>query len=215
MKEEIKAYNSSAEKRSAIRLLVVEFIVLILIGLVLVFVLNYFNVISLEKINGLFGVLPSKETNIDSPIQQELIESEEFTADLPFAQCPLENKQDCLKGEVVDDGEEYYGIGYKDLPVGAAIIANIRGDVEFSQEGDLYMVTLSDGPNGQQAIFEFSGNLDLVEGESSVEVGDRIGTIGEGSEYVLKVAYFSPISKEFARIKVSKSDGSYVQRKLE
>lgn len=215
MKKEITAYNPSNEKNSAIRLLVIEFIVLILIGAVLIFVLNYFGIISFKKFNGLFRTLPSQREN-DEIVNEELLNvGIEMPDALPFAPCPFESIDLCIKGKVIDKGENFYGIGYSEVASGTKVLAVMQGETNLDIKDGRSVVTIDDGLGGQKVILDFIGEATMPTRNGSVEVGQAIGSIGVDNtgENVLIVSFQSAVNSEFLRPKIS-DDGSYVHSRL-
>jgi len=218
MKKEIKTYNSSTEKNSAIRLLIIEAIILILIGSAVVLLLNYFNIISLGKYSNLFGVLPSQKEEIEQEmVNEELLNVGIETPDeLPFAPCPFESTEICIKGKVIDKGESFYGIGYSEVPPGTEILSVMKGEVEVEVESGRNIITIDDGLGGQKATLDFIGEVNIPAGSENVEVGEAIGSIGTNNteENVLVVSFQSAVNNEFLRPKIS-DNGSYVHNRLQ
>lgn len=217
MKEKIKSYNSSAEKRSGIKLLVVEFIVLILIGLVLVFVLNYFNVVSLEKINSLFGALPSQEEEqVEEMTEEELLNvGIESPDSLPFAPCPLQSTELCIKGQIIDNGEDFYGVGYSEIPAGTEVLSVMKGKASVEEENGRNIITIDDGLGGQRTVINFIGEVTIPTGREDIEVGEPIGLIDVNgtSDDILIVSFQSAVNNEYIRPEIG-DDGSYVHNRL-
>lgn len=153
--------------------------------LVIFFVLNYFNILSLSTIYpNLFGSLPHKTNQKNTTaIQQEA-----------FAiRCPV-TKQYCLLGKSI---KHYYsGLGYN-LPEGTDLLSTFDGDAktEFGILGNekLFNEVIIKNSNGVEAHYLFQGNVSLPKRmptdrknfESSVLSQEKIASIsGELLKYM-------------------------------
>jgi len=212
MNEEIRSYSNDSQQKSAIFALLLELVIAVFIIVSVLIGLNYFNIISLERVHPVFSLLPSQYQELT----EEVIESEEarIPEKIMFAPCPLGNVDECKKGAAVDEGSSFKGIGYSDLPAGSEIRAVMSGDIEFVQEEGVYTITISSGAQGQRAVYSFADAPRVDSDLTSVNYLQPLGTVAENvstAPYDLKIGVFIPAVNEFVELGVSEKDGSFVQ----
>lgn len=216
MEDQIQPNTLNASKSSLKTVMTALFIEIGMVGVVIglgVFALVYFNIISLGSTNLLSEDSDSQEPDIAEPIVEGGL-SEVVSDIFPFAPCSVGDVEQCLSGEVITGEDDFYGIGYDNLPIGAEIQSPTNGAVErITQEEGLITVVIVDELGIQEWILSFRGEVFVSEGERIIESPKVIGDINEELEdsgYILTVSSRSRISNQYARIGISEYDGSYV-----
>lgn len=190
------------------------FLIAFVIVVVVLFLgtLNFFNIISLSQLySNRFG-LPQKAPQLNT-----IFSSSNFN-------CPLD-KIYCKNAEQVTVPKAippFYGLGYSNIPAGTQILAIIPGKYtsgvsvgKDGQKSDLLVIV--NGEMGLEADYSFKGNpyVPLAPGRGNVNQGDIIGyASGEslsqalyGKSYNLIVSLQDTKTKQFIKLKVS-TDGT-------
>lgn len=141
-------------------------------------VLNYFNVISLNQLYpNQLGWLPQQT----SSQQVEITNQTEQIPEVPPLLCPIKDTSTC--GEPIIQNGKYLGIGFQLAPE-SEFYAAIPGTAFFlSQniEGTVNRVSIngSDSAQGYEAIYEYFGES-MSTTSATVLQGDLLGSVGEG-----------------------------------
>lgn len=148
---------------------------LILGVLVIFFVLNYFNILSLSSLYpNLFGPLPhrtSKNNQIAS-----IPEITTFT-------CPVD--KNCNTGEVLSLAKAippYYGLGYEKLETGTKLLAIIPGEIaqgmSVGKTSSNNLITITNKTLGLEADYSFIGTSSaFLNGKKTANQKDEIGLL--------------------------------------
>lgn len=123
----------------------IGFIGVVLVALVLIFILNYFNVISLSKsYPKQFGFLPRMSSQKTSSSADTL--KNEFTCPLDQSPCP---EAETITKSIKD--ANFAGLGYNKIAAGTNVVAIISGEYQFRE--------VSSTPSAQKAQ---QGEKDLL-----------------------------------------------------
>lgn len=150
--------------------------------------LNYFNILPISKTLPLLSFLPAKE----QAVEKKPLKNEKPKITIPFVRCPV--KQDlCAKGFIIpgekDKISTFSAIGYKNLTKGTEILSAMNGNmqVENQTNGNVIVRIINKGRN-MQVNYEFAKGA-FISSTSSAQIlqeGEGIGIITDESKAITK-----------------------------
>jgi len=180
------------------RILSLEVAIFVVVIVLLLGILNYFNIFSLSQIYPpLFGSLPHKEIVAESV--NTIAEKAPITAAKELVlSCPVE-EQYCDKGIPIYDNEEFLGLGFK-LQFESNLYAAISGNIVFGGVQDLEKGILSHAQiiigqvntSGYSLVYDYFG---LTSTQSA-----NFNTINKGQKIGVMYGGFFPQEKPYVGI---------------
>lgn len=173
-KPQTNPYDKFRRKMNSTKSGIFGILGLILGVLVIFFVLNYFNILSLSALYpNKFNWLP-KQTTINRNFNIQKVKT---------LTCPVDSN--CNSGEVVYISKTippFYGIGYAKLPAGTKLLAMIPGSVaqgvSIGKNNSNNIITITNKSLGIEADYSFIGTSSaFLNNKSTVEQSDQIGIL--------------------------------------
>jgi hypothetical protein len=206
-------------------LLGLEIAGLVVVFIVFLLVLNFFNIISLSKIypkqlGSLMHVsqTPSTTNANAASINKSLPTPPESVPGAAIAGCPVSN--DCLNSELIGPAsqgtsKEFWGLGFLSVSSDAAILAAIDGNVKVedkTQNGQsLTVVTITELATTQTASYEFTkGSYSSNISSGHVLANQKIGSLKTDSNinfnnknYSFIFSLFNDMPENYFKLKPS------------